>query len=114
MDEAERCHRLAYIAYGNLLADGTVTEIIQHFGLVTWTVKGANLWQLQQQLKNLPGVEQVVRFGNLLHVNGMDLQQLQTSLLPFMADSNYQWARAESSLEDIFISLMAKSQDTSQ
>jgi ABC-2 type transport system ATP-binding protein len=24
MDEAERCHRLAYIAYGDLLARGTV------------------------------------------------------------------------------------------
>ena len=114
MDEAERCHRLAYIAYGNLLADGTVAEIIQHFGLITWTVKGPDLWQLQQQLNNLPGIEQVVRFGSLLHVNGMDLQQLQTSLLPFMADTNYQWARTESSLEDIFISLMAKSQDTSR
>ena len=28
MDEAERCHRLAYIAYGNLLARGTVDEVI--------------------------------------------------------------------------------------
>jgi ABC-2 type transport system ATP-binding protein len=62
----------------------------------------------------LPGVEQVVHFGSLLHVNGVDLPQLQTSLLPFMAALNYQWARAESSLEDIFISLMAKSQDTSR
>ena len=26
MDEAERCHRLAYIAYGNLLASGTVAK----------------------------------------------------------------------------------------
>ena len=96
------------------MADGTVAEIIQQFGLMTWTVKGPDLWQLQQQLNNLPGVEQVVRFGNLLHVNGADWQQLQTSLLPFMADSNYQWARVESSLEDIFISLMVKSPDTSR
>ena len=28
MDEAERCHRLAYIAYGKLLAHGTVPEVI--------------------------------------------------------------------------------------
>ena len=29
MDEASRCHRLAYIAYGNLLAHGTVAEVVK-------------------------------------------------------------------------------------
>jgi ABC-2 type transport system ATP-binding protein len=28
MDEAERCHRLAYIAWGTLLAAGTAAEIV--------------------------------------------------------------------------------------
>src|SRR3970282_239149 len=28
MDEAERCHRLAYIAYGKLLATGTPDEVL--------------------------------------------------------------------------------------
>src|SRR5471030_3235936 len=28
MDEAERCHRLAYISYGNLLTHGTVAEVV--------------------------------------------------------------------------------------
>ena len=28
MDEAERCHEIAYIAYGNLLARGTVEEVV--------------------------------------------------------------------------------------
>jgi len=35
MDEAARCHRLAYIAYGNLLARGTVAEVIAAAGLTT-------------------------------------------------------------------------------
>ena len=38
MDEAERCHRLAYIAYGKLLVDGTADEVIAHSGLATWSV----------------------------------------------------------------------------
>ena len=33
MDEAERCTRLAYIAYGKLLAEGTPTELRQRFGV---------------------------------------------------------------------------------
>ena len=28
MDEAERCHEIAYIAYGELLTHGTVEEVI--------------------------------------------------------------------------------------
>ena len=40
MDEAERCHRLAYISYGKLLTHGTVAEVIAHVGLTTWAVSG--------------------------------------------------------------------------
>jgi len=41
MDEAERCHALAYIAYGKLLAHGTIREVIDSAGLATWQM-GAN------------------------------------------------------------------------
>ena len=49
MDEAERCHRLAYIAYGNLLAHGTVAEVIEHVGLTTWSVSGPDLLRLAER-----------------------------------------------------------------
>ena len=41
MDEAERCHEIAYIAYGELLAQGTVDEVIAQSHLTTYTVSGA-------------------------------------------------------------------------
>src|SRR5216117_3869164 len=40
MDEAERCHRLAYIANGHLLAHGTLSEVIAQSHLTTWMVTG--------------------------------------------------------------------------
>ena len=40
MDEAERCHRLAYILYGKLLAFGTAAEVIAQAHLTTWSVTG--------------------------------------------------------------------------
>jgi len=46
MDEAERCHRLAYISNGKLLANGTVSDVIQQARLTTWSVSGPNLHQL--------------------------------------------------------------------
>ena len=43
MDEAERCHRLAYIAYGRLMAQGTADEIVASQGLTTFAVYGDDL-----------------------------------------------------------------------
>jgi ABC-2 type transport system ATP-binding protein len=43
MDEAERCHKLAYIAYGKVMAQGTAQEIIDAQGLATWEVTGGDL-----------------------------------------------------------------------
>src|SRR5690606_8135985 len=60
MDEAERCHRLAYIANGHLLVHGTIDEIRQQHPLSTWLVTGENLMPLAEQLQKLPGVDQVV------------------------------------------------------
>src|SRR6476469_5942303 len=42
MDEAERCHEIAYIAYGVLLTHGTVEQVIAGSHLVTYTVGAPN------------------------------------------------------------------------
>jgi ABC-2 type transport system ATP-binding protein len=110
MDEASRCHRLAYIAYGNLLARGTVAEVIQAGGLTTWEVTGENLWPLADQLRGLPGVEQVVAFGTILHVSGRDAARLEASVAPFRSNA-HRWTRIEPGLEDVFISLMETAKD---
>jgi ABC-2 type transport system ATP-binding protein len=106
MDEAERCHSLAYIAYGNLLARGSVADVVRGAQLVTWEVTGPDLWSLAERLRGLPGVEQVVAFGATLHVSGRDVAQLQASAQPWMTGP-HQWRQVESGLEDVFISLMA-------
>ncbi len=110
MDEASRCHRLGYIAYGNLLAHGTVDEVIQAGGLTTWEVSGGNLFSLAEKLRGLPGIEQVVAFGTALHVSGRDAGKLNASIQPFM-DGGHRWTKIESGLEDVFISLMETSKD---
>ena len=84
MDEAERCHRLAYIAFGNLLASGTAHEVVQAAGLTTWAVTGENLPALADKIRKLPGVEQVVAFGTTLHVSGRDAEKLRASVSPWM------------------------------
>ena len=110
MDEASRCHRLAYIAYGNLLAKGTVDEVIQAGGLTTWEVSGENLWMLADKIRGLAGVEQVVAFGTTLHVSGRDAQKLEASVAPHRLNG-HRWTKIEPGLEDVFISLMDTAKD---
>jgi ABC-2 type transport system ATP-binding protein len=110
MDEAERCHRLGYIAYGNLLARGTVDEVVKSAGLTTWEVGGGDLPGLSGKIRGLPGVEQVVAFGTALHVSGRDAEKLRAAITPFM-NGEHQWTPIESGLEDVFISLMETAKD---
>ncbi len=108
MDEAERCHRLAYLAYGDLLAAGTAEEVVAAARLTTWAVSGPGVHRLSARLKGLAGVEQVVPFGNTLHVSGRDAEALKQSLAPF-ADGPWRLAEAGTGLEEVFIHLMGRS-----
>jgi len=110
MDEASRCHRLAYIAYGNLLASGSVDEVVKTAGLTTWEISGGNLPALADKIRRLPGVEQVVAFGMTLHVSGRHPDKLRTAVAPFITGL-HRWAEIESGLEDVFISLMETAKD---
>lgn len=110
MDEAERCHRLAYLAYGRLLASGTVGEVIAGAGLSTWSVSGPRLPWLSQQLRATPGVQHSVAFGNTLHVSGDDALALAAAIQPWR-DADYEWQPVKTGLEDVFIHLMGRAQD---
>ena len=114
MDEAERCHEIAYIAYGNLLAQGTVEEVIARSNLTTYTVSGDGLGRLAGELAELPGVDMVAPFGNSLHVSGRDRQAFETAIAPFQREPALTWTRSEPSLEDVFIEMMARSRDNFQ
>jgi ABC-2 type transport system ATP-binding protein len=111
MDEAERCHRLAYIAYGKLLITGTAAEVIAHSQLTTWSVAGPNLFALASELKRVPAITMVVPFGNTLHVSGIDEHALDAALAPFRARAGTVWTRAEPGLEDVFIRMMDDADD---
>ncbi len=105
MDEAERCNRIAYLAYGDLLVAGTAEEVIASSGLATWSVTGEDAHLLMEKLKALPGVEQVVTFGNTLHASGHDEELLEKSLKS-MDLTGYRLQKTDVNLEDVFISLM--------
>lgn len=110
MDEAERCHRLGYIAYGQLLAGGTPKELIQQSQFTTWLVEG-EVDVLLPVLQNHPAVALITRFGNSLHINGLDAAALAMTIEPFRQRNDLRWQLITPQLEDVFIHLMQQSQD---
>ena len=110
MDEAERCHRLAYLAYGNLLTRGTVGDVVAAAKLTTWVITGDNLRPVAAALRAHEGVEQVVAFGTTLHVSGRDAAKLDAAIAA-VRDKRHEWTKARSGLEDVFISLMDTAKD---
>lgn len=110
MDEAERCHEIAYIAAGVILTRGTVEEVIAQSGLETWTVNptqnGGSLHGLAERLAGMAGVDMVAPFGASLHVSGRDPAALEAAIAPMLQDAGLDWERSEPTLEDVFIDLM--------
>jgi ABC-2 type transport system ATP-binding protein len=111
MDEAERCHRIGYIAYGRMLATGTVEEVVKGSGLVTYVVHGALKPAQIRALEAADGVEQVAPFGATLHVVGTDRGKLEAALEPVRREAGIKVEPGETSLEDVFIKFMTGAQE---
>jgi ABC-2 type transport system ATP-binding protein len=111
MDEAERCHKLAYIAYGKLMVQGSFEEIIASQNLATWEVSGEDLHSVAASLRGQPGVEQIAAFGSALHVTGRDAAALEATLKRATAGSACRAHPTATGLEDVFIHLTEQATD---
>jgi ABC-2 type transport system ATP-binding protein len=114
MDEAERCHEIAYIAYGKLMARGTAEEIIAASGLKAWIATGPGADRLAPRLRDAPGVTAAAAFGLTLHVCGPDEAALEAAIAPLRRDKNIKWEKSEPTLEDVFIHLMGQAHDNAE
>lgn len=114
MDEAERCHRLAYIAYGSILASGTPDEVIAMQNLVTWAVSGEDIQKFSDDFRNIPGVGQVATFGSVLHVSSEAGAAPGPRIADFCVQHGLLAEPVRASLEDVFIRLMGQARDPLQ
>ncbi|HVV69543.1 MAG TPA: ABC transporter ATP-binding protein [Gammaproteobacteria bacterium] len=111
MDEAERCHRLAYIMNGILMVSGTARQVIQASGLMTWQVTGANLRELSRKLTQHSQKWQVTAFGNTLHISYPQGSSLTQDIALF-SDSQWHWQQVSPNLEDVFVHLTQQQENT--
>jgi ABC-2 type transport system ATP-binding protein len=105
MDEAERCHRLAYLADGRLIVHGSAEDVIQTAGVTTWIIHGATAVH-RAAFAQTPGVLELASFGNALHVTGRDAGCLATHVPSTARALGLDARLAEPSLEDAFVYLM--------
>ena len=110
MDEAERCHEIAYIAYGRLMARGTSSEIIAQSGLMAVVATGPGADRLAPLLRDAPGITAAAAFGTTLHVCSTDEAALDRAIAPYRSNG-ISWNREAPTLEDVFIHLMGQAQD---
>jgi ABC-2 type transport system ATP-binding protein len=105
MDEAERCDRIVFINLGDIVARGTVADVIAQSGLHTFVVEGEGARALAEKLRGRPGIEFVSFFGAALHVSGRDRARLDAALAPYRGQGGLSIQEAKPSLEDVFIQL---------
>ena len=110
MDEAERCHEIAYISYGKLIARGTAEDVVKGSHLVTFHGEGPGIGKLSAEIAGKLGVETVAPFGAALHVSGTDRKALEAAIAPCRKPP-YRWSEVEPTLEDVFIQLMGQAKD---
>jgi ABC-2 type transport system ATP-binding protein len=113
MDEAERCHQIAYISFGKLLVAGSGDEILRASGLRTWEVTGSALAELSARLAATDDWL-VVPFGTRLHVTHDGGADLADWLASHAAELDCRVQEIASGLEDLFISLMRREGDRVQ
>lgn len=106
MDEAERCHKIAYIQSGHLLVTGTISEIVSGTGLHMWTVRGDNIEAVAAELRKVEGVELAAAFGAELRVGGTDRSLLEREMAIISESTGLQIEPSAPGLEDAFIYLM--------
>ncbi len=111
MDEAERCHALAYIAYGKLVTRGTAAEIISEAGLTVFSIRGEDLTAAAADLRGMPGVELVIPFGTALHAGGTDRAAVERAMGPLHEKYGITWTAVPTNLEHVFIRLMDRTPD---
>ena len=110
MDEAERCHRLAYISYGKVLTAGTSEEVIAGSGLKTWQVRGEQLDRIIALTLNDPDW-MAIPFGVAVHISSTSGHDFGTWLQAHQPGHTWQVEPIATGLEDVFIHLSQHAQD---
>ena len=110
MEEAEYCDRLGLIYRGELIAQGTPTELKRDFMQETVLEVACDRPQdAMAPLETLPGIKEVALFGRGLHAVVEGRPDLLPTISAALAENGFNVSKVERitpSLEDVFVSLI--------
>ena len=110
MDEAERCHRLAILDRGKLVADGTPQELTGALEGRIVEVVTPQARRAQRALSGRPGVLSVAQIGSNLRVLTTAGEAVTGAVQRVLADAGLQGevATVAPNLEDVFVEATRK------
>lgn len=109
MDEAERCHRLAFIFRGELLDTGTPEEIVDRRGLRVAELEVQDATAAADVLRERSGVEEVAHYGHVLRLatnSGVDPEHLAREVLSDLGQRIDRCRPVRVTVEDAFVSMV--------
>jgi len=111
MDEAELCERIALIQHGEILSIDTPSQIVNNFQKQLITVKSDTNYQLLKDLRNFEFTEQVLPFGDYLHLTTKQVVdvELVKSWIEAQGHKNVEVQLGAPTIEDVFLDLMQTS-----
>ena len=103
MDEAERCHRLAILERGRLVADDTPQALCAQLPGTVWRLRMPQTRGAEKSLRGQPGILGVAQIGTDLRVLAAPTVDESTlrGLLP--AGTDVEIERVAPNLEDVFV-----------
>ncbi len=108
MDEASLCERIALIQHGEILSVDTPKQIVDNFQKQLLAVKSDQFYQLLKDLRSFEGTEQVLPFGDYLHLTTKDPinETVVKSWIEKKGHTNVEVLASEPTIEDVFLDLM--------
>jgi ABC-2 type transport system ATP-binding protein len=104
MDEAERCHRVAFIFRGALMDVGAPVEVVERRGLAVFEADAEDAVAAADAARAAPGVEDISLLGHTLRITARGVQAAENALRAAGLDPATS-RRARATIEDAFISL---------
>jgi ABC-2 type transport system ATP-binding protein len=106
MDEALRCHRIALIHRGQILAVEEPRNIPSLFDGTILEIEGEGLFDFAEKCRSLPSVRAIHLFGGHLHIATKNDELCRREVTAATGISAERIRPAEPSIEDTFISLL--------
>jgi ABC-2 type transport system ATP-binding protein len=109
MDEAERCHRLAFIFRGELLDTGTPEEIVARRGLRVAELEVDRATDAADALRERPEVDEVAHYGHVLRLatrHGADPEAVAGQVLGRLGMVLTRYRETRVTVEDAFVSMV--------